>query len=99
MEEKIDRDDLKQEKNKYVFDFQQIQIITSFGDSIVNCKVAISKANEKQSNLLQKVLEFNKIQRLTIALAKVKAGNTSENVINEIRASFKILKILKMYLI
>ena len=59
------------------------------------------KVQKKQSiNIIEKIIEFTKIQkgkgikilthkqmlqRLPLALAHVKAGNTSENLLNEIR--------------
>ena len=56
---KNDRNDLKCETNKYVYNFQQFQMIRSFGDSILNGKVTISEADKNQSNLFENVLEFN----------------------------------------
>ena len=50
---------MKCETNKYVYNFQQFQMIRSFGDSILNGKVTISEADKNQSNLFEKVLEFN----------------------------------------
>ena len=40
------------------------------------------------------------VQRLPIALAKVKAGNTSENLLNKIKNIFciKLMKLLKKYM-
>ena len=54
---KNDRNDLKCETNKYVYNFQQFQMIRSFG--ILNGKVTISEADKNQSNLFENVLEFN----------------------------------------
>ena len=42
-----------------MYGFQQFQAIRFFGDSIVNGRITISEANEKQSNLLENILQFN----------------------------------------
>ena len=139
--EKIKRKDLKYETGKYKYDFQKYQTIRSFSESIYAGKISIHQAEMDQTNLLEKLVNFNskfrpktkeskdkkqnsvsisdlhkgreltlnalrseiflikeiqgktlkilipkqKLQRLPIALAQVKAGNTSENVLNEIR--------------
>ena len=38
LEEKIDTNNVKYETNKYIYDFQQLQTIRSFGDSILMVK-------------------------------------------------------------
>ena len=45
LEEKINRDDLKYEINKYVYNFQKFQGIRYFGDSIFDGKITISEAD------------------------------------------------------
>ena len=141
-EEKIRREDLVYETNKYKCDFQQYDVIKAFGDSIYNGKISIDEAEIDKSSLLEGLKDFddrskpktvdgkNKkrntyksayaphadrqlilnafrsgifsmkekqgkrfeiltpkqmLQILTIALAQVKAGNTFENLLNEIR--------------
>ena len=58
MEEKIDRVWFEYDTDKYVYDFQQFQTL-SFDDSIVNGKIAIREADERESNLLENILEVN----------------------------------------
>ena len=86
--------ELKYERKKYVYDFQIFETVRSFGDNIYNDKISIKEAEMVQTNLLENILDFsNKSrprskkdkERLPIALAQVKAGNTSENLLNEIR--------------
>ena len=48
MEENIGRINLKYETNKHVDDFQQFLTIRSFSDSIVDGKIAISKADKNK---------------------------------------------------
>ena len=43
LEEKSKRKDLKHETKKYIFDFQQYEIIRSFGKSIDTCKAKITE--------------------------------------------------------
>ena len=50
---------MKCEINRYAYDFQQFRLVRSFADSIINRKITINEANEKQSNLLKNILEFN----------------------------------------
>ena len=50
---------MKYKTDKCIYGFQQFQAIRSFGDSIVNGRITISEANEKQSNLLENILQFN----------------------------------------
>ena len=58
MEEKIDGVWFEYDTDKYVYDFQQLQTL-SFDDSIVNGKIAIREADERESNLLENILEVN----------------------------------------
>ena len=64
---------LNEKKNKSLkqigiyFDFQQFETIRSFGNSIYNGKILTTK---------------QMLQRLPIALAQEKAGNTSKNLLN-----------------
>ena len=43
-ENRINRKDLKFETNRYIFDFQQYETISSFDDSICNGKICIKEA-------------------------------------------------------
>ena len=58
-EENVSKNDLMYETNKYTYNSQQFKAIRYFWESINNGKIAISKANEKQSNLLNNILEFH----------------------------------------
>ena len=58
-EENVSKNDLMYETNKYTYNSQQFKAIRYFSESINNGKIAISKANEKQSNLLNNILEFH----------------------------------------
>ena len=66
--------------------------------SIIRKKIPKYENPKKVVNIVEKILNFNKqqkgkgiltpkqmLQRLPIALAQAKAGNTSENLLNEIR--------------
>ena len=56
---------------------------------------------EKQGKRLKILTPKQMLQRLPISLAKVKAGNTSENLLNEIRQIYILCidqkKLLKKY--
>ena len=56
---------------------------------------------EKQGKRLKILTPKQMLQRLPITLAKVKAGNTSENLLNEIRQIYILCtdqkKLLKKY--
>ena len=45
-ENKIKRKDLKNETNKYIYDFQQFETIRSFGNSVYTGKVEIDGSNQ-----------------------------------------------------
>ena len=149
IEKNVDREKLfyKSDKNKY--NFKNFQTIRTFGKDIYEGKITFEKADEYQSNLVEKINDFIKrtkpknkekriekenvekhlyyfhtgremalngfkskifltkskgsgilntnhsklkiltpkqmLKRLPIALAQVKAGNNSENLLNEIR--------------
>ena len=51
--------DLKYEIIKYIYDFQPFETIRSFGEDIICGKIAISKTEEGQNNLLDNIVEFN----------------------------------------
>ena len=57
--EKNDRNDLIYETNKYTFNFQQLETIRSFGNSVFSGTVTLDKAYKKQSNLSENILLFN----------------------------------------
>ena len=57
LENKIKRKNLKYETNKYMYDFQQSEMIRSFGDSIYAGKISIDEMD--QSNHLENMIEFN----------------------------------------
>ena len=59
-EDKIKRNNLKYGKKKCIYDFQQFKMLRSFGENIISGKITISKPDEDQSNLLEKIVEFNK---------------------------------------
>ena len=57
LEEQINRNYLIQESSKHVYDFRRFRTRRSFVESI--SKTTISKADKKQSNLLDAILNFN----------------------------------------
>ena len=52
-QDKIKRKDLKYETKIYIFDFQQCEIIRSFGENISIHKASIIEGEEDQYNLLK----------------------------------------------
>ena len=58
VEEKIERKDLFYKINECAFNFQQLEMIRSFGNSIVIGKMTLAEASKKQSSLLENMLEF-----------------------------------------
>ena len=56
--------DLKYETTKHVYDFQQYDIIRSFGDSIYSGKINIDEAEIDQSNLLKNWDNFREKSKL-----------------------------------
>ena len=58
----INREDLIFEANKYIFNFQQCQIIRSFAKNIFGGKFTLNNADEIQSNLLLEIIKFNSKQ-------------------------------------
>ena len=58
-EEKVKWKDLIYKANKYNYDFQQFEMIRSFGESIYTGKINIDEAEIDQSDLLKKLIEFN----------------------------------------
>ena len=52
-EEKINQKDLKYKTNKYLYDFQQFETISSFADSFYSGKINLIEAELYQSNLLE----------------------------------------------
>ena len=51
-EEKINQKDLRYKASKYKYDFQQYQMVRSFGESIYTGKIKTNEAEMDQSNLL-----------------------------------------------
>ena len=59
IEEQINRNELIYKSSKHVYDFRRFQTISSFGDGIFSGKITISEANEKKSNLLNVISNFD----------------------------------------
>ena len=59
-ENKIKWKDLKYKTNRYKFDFQQFEILRSFGDSIYNGKVRIDEAEMEKTNLIENIVNVSK---------------------------------------
>ena len=62
-EDKIKTNNLKYETSKGIYDYQQIKMIRSFGESIIDGKITISEVDKDQSNLLENIVEFNNKSR------------------------------------
>ena len=43
----------------YIYDFQQFEMIRSFGDNIYTGQISIDEAEMDQSNLLENMVQFN----------------------------------------
>ena len=71
-EEKIRRKDLLYKTNKYRYDFQKYETISSFGDSIYNGKISIDEGDIDQSSLLDGLKDFNDKARPKTAEGKNK---------------------------
>ena len=60
MEKKLEKKKkLKYETNKHLPDFQQLEKIRSFGESIISGRTTISEDDKDQSYLLENIVEFN----------------------------------------
>ena len=86
---KIGRKTLEQEKNNNLerFYVSKQEVINFFRDytEIFSDANYRAKQNETKAAELKILTPKQMLQRLSIALAQVKAGNNSENVLNEIR--------------
>ena len=60
-EEQVERKDSKRKINKYLYDFQQFEIIISFGDTMYYNKINIYEAVRDQSNPLENMAKFKQI--------------------------------------
>ena len=56
---KLKKKDLKNETRKYIYPFQQYEMIRSFGDSIYTGKINIVQDEGDQRNLLKNIVELN----------------------------------------
>ena len=63
-----------------MYDFQQIETITSFGDSIYTGKINIDEAEMDQSNLLENMVTFNNNSKPKTKDVKAKEQNTFDSV-------------------
>ena len=57
--EKIKWKELKYKTNKYLYDFQQFEVIRFFGDSIYTGKINIDEAEMDQTNLLENMIKLS----------------------------------------
>ena len=58
-EDKIKRKYLKYETNKYMYDFQQFEMIRFFGDNIYTGESSVDEAQMDQGNLSENMVKFN----------------------------------------
>ena len=80
MKEKHNRNNTKNETNKYIYDLQHFQMIRSFVDNICNVNTTVNEADKKHSDLLVNNLEFNNKAKARPKAAKKKKRNTFENI-------------------
>ena len=59
-EKTVDRENLYYRTNKYTFNFQNFQTISTFGRDIYNGKITTEEADEDQRDLLVEILNFKK---------------------------------------
>ena len=86
-EEQVERKDLKRKINKYLYDFQQFEIIISFGDTIYYNKINIYEAVRDQSNPLENMAKFNNRSKPNTKEGKNKKQNIFDNAFYEGRKS------------
>ena len=86
-EEQVERKDLKRKINKYLYDFQQFEIIISFGDTIYYNKINIYEAVMDQSNPLENMAKFNNRSKPNTKEGKNKKQNIFDNALYEGRKS------------
>ena len=60
IEKTVDRENLYYQTNKYTYNFQNFQIISTFGRDIYNGTIIKKEADEDQSDLLVEMLNFRK---------------------------------------
>ena len=58
-EENINGKDLKHEKIKYTYEFQQFEVIRSFGDNIYAINTIMGETERDRNKLLEHMVEFN----------------------------------------
>ena len=77
-EEKNNQKNLKYKTNKYLYDFQQLETIRSFGDSIYTGKINIDEMN--QTNLLVNMVKCHNKSKPKTEEGKDKKRNTFDSV-------------------
>ena len=79
-EDKIKRKDLKYKAGNYKYDFQQYEMIRSFGESIYSGRISINEADMDQTNLLENMVKFSNKSRPKTKEGKDKNQNTFDSV-------------------
>ena len=78
--DKTKRKDLRYETKKYIYNFQQCDIIRSFSDNIYTGKISIDEAEMDQTNLLWNIVENNNRSKPRTKEGKDKKQNTFDSV-------------------
>ena len=82
--EKIRKRDLKHiYEKKYIYDFQQDETITSFGESCYTRKAETVEAEEDQSNLLKNIIEVNNKSG-----PRIKEGKDKKEILKKVHMIF-----------
>ena len=63
IEKNVDREKLVYEAGKHKYDFRKFNTIRTFGEDIYEGKITLEEADEDQSDLTDKINEFNKKRR------------------------------------
>ena len=79
---KNDRNYLIYKTREHAFNFHQSEMIRSFSDGIFNGKIKLDETDKKQTNLLNKILEFNDKSRPDYEAGKKKNKNICNDSIN-----------------
>ena len=91
IEKNVDREKLIYQTNEYTYRFKNFQTIKTFGRDIYEGKITIEEANEYQTNLLAKIMNFRKNTKPRSHEKKEKKQIVLENLYNFFKGTEKIL--------
>ena len=96
IEKNVDREKLVHKTDEYTYSFENLQTIKTFGKDIYNGTITLKEANDYQTDLLAKIMDFKKNIKTKKSRNKTRKNIVLENLYIFFMVEKKFLMLLKV---